>query len=556
LQAELQAELQARHKQYEYYRNKLLSKEELEKRARKHYDACQTKSSFCYSTPSPCHSKSPICHSERSEESLKDSNRDVSLAMQAQHDKEGTCHSESSCHSERSEESHNIESQQNTITLTQNQIAFSKYPAFTYILANKNNTTLYIGVTSNLQKRIYEHKNHLIEGFSDKYNCEKLVYFESFENINQAIEREKYLKGKKRNFKENLINSINPKWLDLYDYLFLCQTESSCHSERSEESHLMDSKVRDISVASLPQHDNLSCHSEHCEESLKDSNRDVSLAMQAQHDKKINCHSEGFMPEESHSSCHSEALAEESQNIDSKRYFANAQHDKGEDCHSERSEESKNIKSQNTESQPPELVKMVSLGEVCEKVFAGGTPKTNIKEYWENGTIPWMSSGEVDKNIIFDTNQKITQLGYNKSSTKMIPSHSVVIALAGQGKTRGNVARTRIPLCTNQSLCGIVPNENLNSDFLYFYLKNNYHNLRQISAGDGTRGGLNLSMIKNFQIPLPPLSVQSEIVEILDKFDTLVNDLSMGIPAEIEARRKQYEYYREKLLSFKEKINV
>lgn len=139
----------------------------------------------------------------------------------AQNDKEYntnsfSCHTELlSCHTERSEVS-----QCNTISLTQNQIICSKYPAFVYIITNKTHTTLYIGVTSNLQKRIYEHKNHLTKGFSDKYNCEKLVYFESFDNIEQAIEKEKYLKGKKRDFKENLINSINPQWLDLYEYLF------------------------------------------------------------------------------------------------------------------------------------------------------------------------------------------------------------------------------------------------------------------------------------------------------------------------------------------------
>lgn len=199
-----------------------------------------------------------------------------------------------------------------------------------------------------------------------------------------------------------------------------------------------------------------------------------------------------------------------------------------------------------------ELVKMMSLGEVCQ-CFAGGTPKTDRVEFWDNGTISWMSSGEVNKGTIYETEKKITQLGFDKSSTKMIPPNAVVLALAGQGKTRGMVARTKISLCTNQSLCAIVPNETINYSFLYFYLKNQYMQLRQISAGDGTRGGLNLKMVENFQIPIPPLKVQNEVVEILDKFDALVNDISQGLPAEITARKKQYEHYREKLLNFKEK---
>jgi type I restriction enzyme S subunit len=163
-----------------------------------------------------------------------------------------------------------------------------------------------------------------------------------------------------------------------------------------------------------------------------------------------------------------------------------------------------------------------------------------------------MSSGEVNKGKIYDTETKISQLGYDSCSTKMVPPNTVVIALAGQGKTRGTVAITKISLCTNQSLCSVViENESINSDYVFYYLKTQYQQLRSISSGDGTRGGLNLQMIRNYRIPIPPLSEQKKIVSILDKFDALVNDISIGLPAEIEARRKQYEYYRNRLLTFK-----
>ena len=92
--------------------------------------------------------------------------------------------------------------------------------AFVYILTNHSNTTLYVGVTTNLVRRIYEHKNKLIDGFSKRYNLTKLVYFEQTDSIVSAIEREKYLKGKKREFKINLINSINKEWVDLSDKFF------------------------------------------------------------------------------------------------------------------------------------------------------------------------------------------------------------------------------------------------------------------------------------------------------------------------------------------------
>ena len=87
---------------------------------------------------------------------------------------------------------------------------------------------------------------------------------------------------------------------------------------------------------------------------------------------------------------------------------------------------------------------------------AGATPDTKKLEYWDNGTIPWLSSGEVNKKRIYSTDKKITSLGYKKTSTKMLPIKTVVIALAGQGKTRGTVAITENEVCTNQSLACLL----------------------------------------------------------------------------------------------------
>jgi len=88
---------------------------------------------------------------------------------------------------------------------------------FVYILTNSYNTVLYVGVTADLKKRIYEHKQNLVPGFTQKYNVHKLVYFEPFESIEEAIAREKYLKGKKREYRKKLIEDINPAYTDLYD---------------------------------------------------------------------------------------------------------------------------------------------------------------------------------------------------------------------------------------------------------------------------------------------------------------------------------------------------
>ena len=89
-----------------------------------------------------------------------------------------------------------------------------------YIMVNKKNGTLYIGVTSDLIKRVHEHKSNLLSGFTQKYNCKNLVYYEPFETMEFAILREKQLKSGSRRKKISLIESLNPRWYDLYDDFF------------------------------------------------------------------------------------------------------------------------------------------------------------------------------------------------------------------------------------------------------------------------------------------------------------------------------------------------
>ena len=88
---------------------------------------------------------------------------------------------------------------------------------YVYIVSNKNRTVLYTGVTSNLYARVYEHREGTGSAFTSKYNCKDLIYYEFHEHIESAIKREKQMKKWKREFKENLINSINPDWRDLFD---------------------------------------------------------------------------------------------------------------------------------------------------------------------------------------------------------------------------------------------------------------------------------------------------------------------------------------------------
>lgn len=183
---------------------------------------------------------------------------------------------------------------------------------------------------------------------------------------------------------------------------------------------------------------------------------------------------------------------------------------------------------------------------VC--VVAGATPESSRAEYWENGTIPWMSSGEVNKATIHATEKLITKEAYSATSTKLVPPGAVVVALAGQGKTRGTVARTRIELCTNQSLASIVLTDEVDSDFLFHFLRTQYAQLRDVSSGEGTRGGLNLQMIRAFKVPVPPLPIQREIARVLNQFTQLEAELEAELAAELAARRTQYDFYRDSVV--------
>src|SRR5690606_4751151 len=89
--------------------------------------------------------------------------------------------------------------------------------SFVYFMTNKNNTVIYVGVTSDLLKRVYQHKTKAYKGFTDRYNCDKLEYFEEFDDITTAIAREKQIKSGNRKRKEDLINQENPEWNDLSD---------------------------------------------------------------------------------------------------------------------------------------------------------------------------------------------------------------------------------------------------------------------------------------------------------------------------------------------------
>ena len=151
-------------------------------------------------------------------------------------------------------------------------------------------------------------------------------------------------------------------------------------------------------------------------------------------------------------------------------------------------------------------------------IKAGATPSTLNAEYW-NGNIRWMSSGELNKKRIYEVNGRISELGLQRTSTTLVPSGCVLIGLAGQGKTRGTAAINYVELCTNQSIASILPSKNVNSEFLYQNIESRYQELRDISSGDGGRGGLNLSIIGNLYVPICSMAEQQKIAQFLHLID-------------------------------------
>ena len=153
-----------------------------------------------------------------------------------------------------------------------------------------------------------------------------------------------------------------------------------------------------------------------------------------------------------------------------------------------------------------------TIGKIC-KTYSGGTPLKNVKEYYQDGNIPWLRSGEVCKKYISETELFITQKGLENSSAKYYPIDTVVVAM--YGATAAQVGILKIEATSNQAVCGILPNSKFLPEFLYYFFCYRKEFLASQAQG-GAQPNISQVKIKNLEIPVPPLSEQQSIVDYLD----------------------------------------
>ncbi|WP_029142668.1 restriction endonuclease subunit S [Heyndrickxia coagulans] len=173
----------------------------------------------------------------------------------------------------------------------------------------------------------------------------------------------------------------------------------------------------------------------------------------------------------------------------------------------------------------PSTWKWVRLGDVFT-ITSGGTPKRTIPEYYE-GNIPWIKTGEIKWNAINESEEQITPEAVANSSAKLLPPNTVLVAMYGQGLTRGRAAILSVEATCNQAVCALLPNDYIAPEFIFYYFMEGYQRFRQVAKG-GNQENLSVSLISDFIFPLPPLEEQRVIITTLQnifKKESKIKDL-------------------------------
>ena len=162
--------------------------------------------------------------------------------------------------------------------------------------------------------------------------------------------------------------------------------------------------------------------------------------------------------------------------------------------------------------------------ETLAEVKTGGTPTRDVPEYF-GGQIPWIKTTEVVNEVIYDTSEKISEAGLKASNCEVFPVGTILVAMYGQGLTRGRTGKLGIPATTNQACAAILPSSKINTDYLWTFLKLSYNEIRDLGRG-GNQPNLNLSMVRDLVIPVPPLSLQEEFAGVVRRVESLRGRMS------------------------------
>lgn len=198
---------------------------------------------------------------------------------------------------------------------------------------------------------------------------------------------------------------------------------------------------------------------------------------------------------------------------------------------------------QSDHSHTSSLYPVKRIKDICT-IGSGGTPSRSIPQYYM-GNIPWIKTGEVINEVIFETEEHISQDAIKNSSAKLYPSGSLIIAMYGQGDTRGRTAKMGTVAATNQA-CAVLYNINnsiINSDYLWYYLQGRYDDLRSLASGNN-QPNLNAGKIGNFDVIIPPMDVQNEIVESVNKLKTQTKQLNQQA---LDLRKKAIEEFEKEI---------
>lgn len=186
----------------------------------------------------------------------------------------------------------------------------------------------------------------------------------------------------------------------------------------------------------------------------------------------------------------------------------------------------------------------IKINQVAE-IFTGATPLKSNANYYENGSIPWVTSGSLNNEFVDSADSFVTDLALKETNLKLLPKHTLLVAMYGEGKTRGKCSELLIEATTNQAIAGIVLNDRypISRKFLKFYMFKNYADIRRQSSG-GVQPNLNLGLVGNIIFPLPCLAEQTQIVAILESKLTACDQLA----DELAKQLKQAELLKQAVL--------